>query len=308
MNKKFEAYFKSCGMEINGNNAYGSMNGYEVNGWIRMLDNKTPFMLHISFYANDDTKRVILNEIRDLKIKYLNITSDIYGMSLGLNDITVGKLIQRLPEIMNQIFEVLNKNEVLGIGYCPVCGNELGVEGQKYKVSGIWITLDQNCVQNLNAQINMENQDYNDAPNNYARGVIGALIGAFVGVVSYIVIFLLGFISALSAFISIALGTFLYKKLGGKPNKMMIVIVSTISVVAMLLTVFVLYYIVAIALAPDYGFSSTGLKAFTDMMSINDFSGEFIANLVMTALFSVLGVVGQIVYLVKSIQRQQEIK
>ena len=309
MNKKFENYFKDLGFEIENNNAYGMLKNYETSVKVNMFDQKAPLMIHIAFYADGEAKRNIINQIRDLKIKYCVYESNAYGLLLGLNDpLTVGSLIKKLPNILDSVLNVIEANNVLGKGYCPVSGNLLDVDTKKYNVEWLKISLDSNSVENINAIIAEENKDFDEAPNNYLRGALGALIGAAVGVVSLIILFFVGFISALSAFIAISLGTILYKKFGGKQNRMMVVIVSVISLASMLLAVFLLYLFYGIVLAPEFGFRTSGFAAFIDMMSIPEFAAEFLSNLGMTLLFSVLGVVGQIVVLFKSTQRTSSIK
>lgn len=309
MNKKFTSFFENYGMQIQGNLAEGTIDGFEASASVQTMSTNTPLILHLVFYATEETKREIAKQIRDLKIKYLTLSPDAYGISLGLNDITVNRLLKRLPEKLEQIIRVLKNNNVLGKGYCPVCGDALELDNQKkYNVNGAFITLDEKCVENLNAVIAAENKEFEEAPNNYGLGLIGALLGAIVGAISYIVLFFIGYISSISSFISILLGTFLYKKLGGKQNKMMVVIVSLVSVLAMLAVVFVIYVLAANGLVLDYGYKSTGLNAFVDMMKEPDFRTEFIANMAMTVLFSVIGVVAQVVYLIRSVRRTQEIK
>lgn len=309
MNKKFENYFKELGFEIQNNNAYGMLRNYETSVRVNMFDNKTPLMIHIAFYADGETKRNIVNQIRDLKIKNCLYESNVYGLMLGLNDLlSVGSLIKKLPNILDNILNVIEANNVLGTGYCPVSGDELGEEAKKYSIEWLKLSLSDASVENLNAVIAEENKDFEEAPNNYLRGTIGALIGAAVGAISLIILFFVGFVSALSSFIAIALGTVLYKKFGGKPNRIMIVIVSTISILSMLLAVFLLYLFFGIAIAPEFGIRADGFDAFLQMMKVKEFATEFVTNLLLTLFFSVLGVVGQIVALFKSTQRASSIK
>ena len=308
MNKKFTEYFTGLGFNIIGNNAYGEINGYSVSADVKMLDNKAPLKLHIALYASAETKLDIIYDIIGLRIKYLSYEANAYGILLGLNDVTVGALLKKMPNIIENIFAVFTKHNALGIGYCPLCGNEVSLESKKYHIDWALIQMDENCVANLNEVINEENKDFNEQPNNYIKGTVGALIGAVVGAIAYIVLFYIGFISALTAFVSVFLGAYLYKKLGGKPNKVMVLIVAVVSILSMLYTVYWLYLAAANVLAPEYGFSSEGLAAFIDMMSVQEFSSEFISNLGMTALFTFIGVFTQINQLSKSVKRQGTIK
>ena len=82
---------------------------------------------------------------------------------------------------------------------------------------------------------------------------------------------------------------------------------ALISVASLLLTVFVLYMNAATILAPEYGFSTTGMDAFSDMMTVSEFSTEFTSNLLMTILFTALGAGFEIYNLSKKVQRVQKI-
>ncbi len=308
MNKKLKTYFEGLGFSIQGNDAYGNLKGYEVSANVAMLDTVAPVKLHVNLYANIEVKAQMINAIKALNFKYFVVDADIYGIVLGFNDpLTVGKLLNRMPEMLDKIFEVFAKYEAKGIGYCPICGELLKEESKQYKIEWCLITMDIDCVKNVNNVIENENKSFDETPNNYLKGALGAAIGAFVGAVAFIILFFIGYITSLTAFIAILLGAYLYKKFEGKQNYMMIVIVSVISIVAMLLAVFVIYFLFSQSLAPEYGFSSTGIKAFTDMMTIRDFSSEFTSNLGMTFFFTIIGVAYEIYALSKSIKRQGKI-
>ena len=98
MNKKIQAYFEGKNFTISGNTAYGNLNGYEANVFVQILDNVAPVKLHLAFYATPEVKQQIVNEIRDLKIKMLRYSFDSYGLTLGMNDLTVGKLMTRMDD------------------------------------------------------------------------------------------------------------------------------------------------------------------------------------------------------------------
>lgn len=308
MVKKLEEYFLSNNFSIKGNYGYGTLGGFEINVLVNTLNNVSPVLLHVTMFATDEQKRNIKKDLIDARISRMTTEFDAYGLSIGLNDFTIGKLINRMDSIFETIFQTLRKNEALGLEYCPICGELLDIDAKECNISGFKIRLDQKCVENINAVIENENKDFDLAPNNYLKGFFGALIGAIVGVVTFIIIFYLGFISAISAFVSIILGAFLYKKFGGKPNAIMIVIVTLISFISLVGVLFLLYVLAATGLAPEFGFDSIGLNAFKDMMTISEFSSEFTSNMVMTILFTVLGSVYEIVRLVKSIKRTSTIE
>ena len=74
-----------------------------------------------------------------------------------------------------------------------------------------------------------------------------------------------------------------------------------------LVAVFYIYYSAASVLAIEYNFASTGMAAFKDMMSIAEFKSEFTYNLIMTIVFTLLGVGSYIFNLIRQTKRKSTI-
>jgi hypothetical protein len=91
----------------------------------------------------------------------------------------------------------------------------------------------------------------------------------------------------------------------GKEDKVMLLICSVVSLVFTIVNYLVLYIMAAIALAPEYNFESTGIEAFSDMMTVNEFSTEFSTNLIMTIAFTVLGIGIQVVSMNKKMKLEK---
>lgn len=308
MNKKIEAYLTGIGLTVEGNNAYGTYKGYEISANYAALDTVAPLKFHVNLYAEEQRKITFLNELKALKLKFFTYDADIYGITLGFNDaLSAGRLVNRLPEMLDKIFAIFTKYEALGVGYCPVCGEPLEENAKKYQIEWAKITIDAKCVKGLNEVIEAENKEFEEAPNNYIKGTIGALLGALVGVIAFIILFFLGYVSALTSFVAILLGAYFYKKFGGKQNVVMVVILSVVSIGSMLLAMFGMYVLAAEVLAYEAGYGTTGITAFNDMMLNDEFKSEFIGNMLLTLLYTVLGVVFQIIQLAKSIKRQGNI-
>lgn len=308
MNKKLNIFFTNLGLNVTGNSAYGNLKGFEVSVNVSMLDQVSPVKIYVNLFADEDTKLTIVNRIKALNYKNFTVNMDTYGIILGFNDpLTVGKLLNRMPDMLDKIFEVLTTYSAKGSGYCPICGEELKEDSKKIKNGWVLVTIDNECITKLNNIIEIENKEFNDMPNNYFKGAMGACLGAVVGIVAYVILFFIGFITSLTSFIAIILGSYLYKKFGGKQNFVMIIILSVISILSMVLAVFGIYVLAAQNLAPLFEFSSTGIKAFTDMMTIKEFNLEFITNLGLTLFYTLLGVVFEIYKLSKSVKRQGKI-
>lgn len=308
MNKKINDFCVSHNLQVNNNCAYGNINDYEVNVIVNIMNNINPVILHFSCYLKSEEQEEVLIKIKEKKIKFMQYSFDRYGLIIGLNDLTIGKLMNRMDTILATVTDILNNSGAKKDECCPVCGDELDLnECKKYDIDGMKITLDNKCAADINATIMQENIEFESAPNNYLKGFLGVLIGALVGVISLIIFYYFNFVSALSAFISVVLSAFLYKKFGGKPNKVMIIMVSTVTIVSLLLTVFFLYVVIARLVATEYGYFSTGFKAFVDMMNVSEFSAEFTYNLILTLVFSLIGSAYEIFALNKSIRREKTI-
>jgi hypothetical protein len=274
-----------------------------------MLDNLSPVTVHVSCYTTTEQKRAIEKSLQAATIKFFRFSFTDFGIKLGFNDITAGKLIKRLPDLLNQIYGILEEQGALSAQFCPVCGDELALESAKNaEVDGFAITMNGACIERLNKTIIEENQDFAKAPNNYVEGFFGALLGGFFGAFIAVVLYMVGFVSSISAFVAALLGAFFYKKFHGKPNAIMIVIVSVTTLAWMAASVLVIYTVAAAMGAEEAGVVMGAIEAFRFCMEDPEFARMFFSDLAMSMLFSVLGIAYQIFVLAKSIQRKKAIQ
>ena len=312
MNKKLITYFSKYDLEFSKNYAYGKIKGYEVNIFYQALDNVSPVKMFISFYASENDKIQIGNEIANEKIKFLQYQLNGFGLLLGLNDYTVNGLVKKLDDILDKVFSIITNNNAKGVGYCPMCGEELDEASKVYRVNDCKFRLHLDCGKELSEAFDEEYEEYKELPNNYGKGFLGALIGAAVGVGSYIIIFFLGFVSSISSFISVLLGSFLYKKFGGKPNFMMIVMTTVLTIASLLLTVYLIYCLAALGYCYELNIvdvtNMSIFEAFKYAMEEVEFSKEFTSNMSMTLLFTLLGAGYETYSLYKGMYKKQQIK
>lgn len=309
MNKKVEKFLTEHHLEVNGNYAYGIIEDYEVNAKFTAIyfDNTAvPLSFHISCYTTDDQKRNIEKAIHTATIKKISFNFTPYGLYFGITDITLGKLLVRLEEVLNTIFKILTENGALASANCPYCGESLDTP-KKCKIDGYTITIDETCANQINAVIASENEDFDQAPNNYLRGFLGACIGGVAGAAIAFILYFIGWISAISAAVAAVLGSFLYIKFGGKKNKGMILIVMGTTLVFMILSVFLVYIVSAGIAADEAGVSFNAIEAFNYCMKKEEFSRLFVLDIILTIVFSVLGVSYQAYQLFKMTKRQKQI-
>lgn len=310
MNRAVARFLTEQGMTVSGNTAYGEIGGYEVNASLHtMTGGSTPLHMHFSCFTTPEQKDAI---------KEAFVAAGLFGIALldwtpcgvfiGSKMPTLKKFAQRLADALRQLPQILSANGALGLGYCPACGKPLSEESMVCHPSGMQIKMDCACVAEINAAIQNENQAFRDAPNHYLRGFGGAILGGVVGALVAYVLFQIGFISALSVFVAIALGAFLYQKFGGKPNVGMILIVSLTSFAFMIASVFGVYLLAISDMLAGEGLDMTAIEAFGKLMENSDFSKEFMTNLSMTIVFSIIGVVGEVIMLVRKIKRPREMQ
>lgn len=307
MHKTIKAFLSERAFEVNGNQGYGDWNGYEVNVFADPFNNQSPVVFHVSCFLDEKGKNQVVSQLQKANIRFLKVTPTRFGFSLGFNGLTIARLVKALPDHLEKILAILKENGAKGKEYCPLCGEILDAENAVlHSGDQGTIRIDRNCSDALKASAEQDEQAFAQMPNNYAKGFLGALLGALVGVTIFVILFFLGFISALSAFVAVLLGAYLYKKLGGKPNKAMVAIVSLTSLVSLVLALFLLYVLAAGGLAIEEELTLEGIDAFRYYMENSpDFSREFTYNLILTVVFSLIGCGYEIYALTRSIRRKK---
>ena len=312
MNKHLKSCCEEVGLtNVNGNFAYGKTNGFDASLAYQAFDAVSPIRVHINCYTTDAQKRNIESALRKKDIKMFRWQFTQYGLMIGLNGFTNKSAAKKLPSVLNETCEILQQNGALGAEFCPVCGNLLTESPHKnYTVEGwLSVTADNECIADLNKKIEAENVDYNNAPNNYGLGFLGALIGGIAGMLSAVLLYLLGYVASISSFVAFALGMFLYGKFGGKKNAMMIVIVTVTSVVCVMSSVFGIYMVVARLAAAEANVDVTAIDAFLTLMkNSEEFRKAFVSDFSLMGVFTVIGIIFEIFVARKKIERPKEIK
>lgn len=307
MNGKIKAFYESQGMTVEKNKAYGIVRGYETNASIvdtsweagAYGDTNYPYRVFVAFYATSEQKQKIENALRNAALKYFKFRIDDCGLEFSYTGMTTGAMAKRLPELFDFVFGTITENGGKTHEFCPFCGAELQ-EGnyKRCNVNGKTITLELSCVDKINAVIAAENEEFKAAPNNILRGLAGALIGGLAGAVVEAVLLYIGYVAFLSAIVSVVLGAFLYQKFGGKPTKIMLVIVGAVTLVFMALTVFLMYFIII---------AEGSMEMFMLAMEIEEVSNAFTMDMILALVFAVVGIIIEIVLLARTIRRNKGI-
>ncbi len=291
MNKKFAAALEEMGFKNTNGSFTQKKGGYCISANLLFNGNMSFLCIHVSFYADDTKKNSIVSDIEALKIKMVKVLATPYGVMLQINGMTNKTILTKAKENLDSVLSIIKNYDVLGENYCPVCGEEFGVDDFDYRViQGMSIKLHKHCIDAINEEIDKEKAEFDSLPNNYLKGFAGALIGGLVGAILTIVIYYTGFISALSSIVAIFLGTFLYQKFQGKPNKMMILIVSLTTFVLIIASIFGVYLFEAGKAAKEAGLNINAFDALKILMKDSEIKNAFTLDLVLTCVFTLVGI------------------
>lgn len=307
MNKKVISLLQQYGLTVTGNTAYGIMQGYETSLRSPSPMEQSAYYIHVNFYATDEKKQEIAAELGRTGIK-LTATPSAYGLTICFPAAFAGTLVKNLPVLFDRLIALLKQNELPGADTCPYDGKPL-IEAEKKRcsINGFYVTLNNDCVSSINRQIEEENRAFANAPNNYLQGICGALVGGVVGAALVIALYFMEYVASISAIIAVMLGAFLYRKFGGKPNAMMIVIVSVVSLILIGAAFFVSYLIAAGAAAAEVGLHMSALDALLICLDDSEFASAFYSDLIMLFVFTIVGIALVIASLIKQIKRPKNI-
>ena len=299
MNKHILECISNYDMKVEGSLAYGQIDGYEVN----VLENKFgigPIFL-FSTYLTKEQKNIFVQNLLAKKIKLFQVASFDFGVMVVIGAMTASGFEKKFDEVMPLILAELAALNAPKADICPSTGYPL--EGEETTLITIpetkaKIRITSKAVESVNAQISKENEDFKNAPNNYMKGFLGVFLGGLVGVAIAVILSLLGFISFWSPFVSILLGTYLYKKFGGKPNAVMIV------------GYFFLFYTAsATALCQEAEIAKKGIDALGYCIeNVEGFGRGLTLDLILSALFTVIAAGVSIFSLIQQIKRPKNIK
>ena len=307
MNKKLAAALQQHGMTVTGNSAYGTVQGYEMSLRAPSPMEQSAYFLHVSFYASEEKKQEAANEIARFGNK-LRVENSAYGLTITLPPpvFTLNPMIEAIGVLFEKLPALFKQKEIPGADVCPYDGNPMTENSKRCVMNGFFVTLNNDCIGSINKAIEEENRLFANAPNNYLQGICGALVGGVVGAALVIALYFMDYVASISAIIAVMLGAFLYRKFGGKPNAVMIVIVSVISLIFILIGYYAAVIIDIISeFSLDFG---SGIELLNLNLAENpEFSKLFYTNLALLLVFTALGIGVMIFSLVRQIKRPKNI-
>ena len=291
MNRKIEEFLIGKGLSVTGDKAYGTVNGYEVNVIITVQ-----FSMEINVYFTCKADQTLIDDLKaDKKLKGIKLSKFALGVKASmLGSLASGAVTKSIDNAMESVTQALKERNVAGAEYCPVCGEKFDENkvAKQHNMSGVTVSLDDECLSKLNEDIKEENEKFAYSAGNYGKGFLGALVGTLAGAAIAVALFYAGFIAAISSLVAAVLGFFLYRKFGGKEDKKMIIIVSLTVIIGMELAVLGVYIGEIASAGAQYGYTFS--EAWQIVMEDKVFFDSFIINLVLTFVFSVVGMVEEV--------------
>lgn len=306
MNKHIENAIQEYNFEINKRYGYGYIDGYEVNVFDNPLAAGPVFTF--STYLSDEQKQRFVDTLKSYKIKLLVVQKAEFGFAIMIGCVTTKSFERNFKSTMDKIIGLLKEFEAPKADTCPITGqkldeyNTITIPIQK---TPMFIRTANNAIEEINNNIDKVNEEYNNAPNNYFKGFLGILIGGFAGMAVAIIFLNFGRLSAISSFVSIFLGIYLYKKFGGKPNYVMI-LMSFITTIVMILGTILLTYMSA---ANNYTESYKGIEALKYCINNDEeFKKSFRTDMILSTAFILMPEITTIFALIRSIKRPKRIQ
>jgi hypothetical protein len=307
MNKHIINVLSNYNFTYEKNLGYGSINGYEVN----VVNNPTSVgpVLFISTFLTQSQKNDFVLRVNNLKTKLLYANSFEFGVSVTIGALT-GRLFEKnAGETITKVFEILSLLNAPKSDICPLSGDVLDETNCRIaRINGLKFKLTNTAIETFNSTIEKSNECYQNAPNNYLKGLLGIIIGALVGVLLTLILWYVGFVTTIAPLVSIFLGIYLYKKFGGKQNWFMVLMSFVVTLVFILTAFIMVYAITAKVAANNQGITIGMFKALKYCLVSNDeYRKTFYTDLSLNAFFILLAEGLSIYSLVKSIRRPNQI-
>ena len=309
MNKHITNVLAKYDFTFNENYGYGHINDYEVN--VVNYPSSIGPSFFISTYLTQAQKNDFILRVNALKISMLVPQAFDYGVVVMIGAMTGKRFEVKFDDTMAKIMQILDELEAKKKDICPQSGEILNEDSRTIVVPGskLKVLLSNNAIATINSNIEKSNEVFENAPNNYLKGLGGIAIGALAGVALTILFWYVGFVTTLAPLVSIILGIFLYKKFGGKANWVMILLSFVVTLVFILGAFTLVYAIGAKNACDEAGYTYSLFEALGFCLDFSEeFRRQFYLDLALNAAFILLAEGFSIYGLIKSIKRPKNIQ
>ena len=293
MNKYLKEFAERYSLKENGNNVvYGVFNGYQV---VVSLSNTNPVDCFVRIYSNfrevkGDVESFLSIRKSEYKLRVYTFSNS--TLTFDYTTFGVKGWVEKAEKILLELTEHLTRIQAKGIEYCPGCGEKMDIP-TTVTVHNNPLLLCSNCAGKIKEEQDKKEAEYQAAPGNYGKGLIGAIIGALIGGVVWIAVaYILGLVSAFIAVLITYLAAIGYDKMQGKQSQKKLIITTAVSLVVVVLSMYLSYVVMVNAELKAAGITENPFISLAYLLETDpEVMAGFIGDMFMSLLFGVLGTI-----------------
>lgn len=282
MNKNLELLKEKYNLKQYDKDAvFGVINGFEV---VISLSNISINECFVKIYSNfRDTQvnvaRFIDSHKKDYKFRLCEFSK--YALTFDHMAFAQKGWVEKAEKIILEITDYLKTLNAKDYTYCPACGEKIDFPTE-VKANGLPITLCSKCAASIQTAQAKKEEEYQAAPGNYAKGLLGSIGGALIGGLVWVALaVMLGFMSAFVAILISYLAAMGYDKMKGKQNKVKMLINISVSIIVVVLSMYISYVLLAGSADTLHQILATDKEALAG----------FIGDMLFSIIFGTLGIV-----------------
>lgn len=282
MNKQLELLKEKYNLkQIDKNAVFGVINDYEV---VISLSNLSINDCFVRIYSNFRDTQVNVARFIDSKKKEFKFRICEFSKSaLTFDHMAFAQKgwVEKAEKIILEITDYLKTLNAKDSTYCLACGEKIDFPSEVV-ANGLPVTLCSKCASSLQAAQAKKEEEYQAAPGNYVKGLLGSIIGALIGGIVWIALAV--FAGLMSSFVAILisyLAAMGYDKMKGKQNKIKILINVSVSVIVVVLSMYISYVLIAGSVETLHQLLATDKEILSG----------FVGDMIWSICFGALGIV-----------------
>lgn len=235
--KKLE---KELNFTDNGSLAYGIIK----NTLVAFCDGNNEKLLALSFaekLSEEDKDKILSWEKKGYAAKIDFPEEDLFNAVFHFREIFAPFKIEKIKEIILDITDYFSEKYPDAVLKCKGVNCESDSDIKVYHLDNSITLLCPSCANRIQQKMEEAYEEFENKPNNYLSGTIGALLCAIPGVIVTFIFFLLGKLAAVSGIVYYLLAQKGYTWFKGKFNKVGVIITGVISLVYTAAGTFVSY-------------------------------------------------------------------
>ena len=284
----FSKAFEGCSVVRQNARVYGTVDGF----YFDTVQVPSPVEIVTTIYYNCENPS-IRPEINQV---FLNLKSHEKKLrSIEINDHTIvvhqqsqsAKKVVALTELVTKQLITFLKLKGCTSG-CGVCGSE---NPGFYEINGGMHCLCESCAKDVVTQLESNKAAHSKAKSKLVPGLIGAFIGALIGVALWIVIYQMGYIAGIAGAVTMICAMKGWEKMGGHLDVKGVIISFAIAIAMIFIAEQVSWALVVSREFNKRGYETSFFEVYKelgDLIKLADATGDFVGELVVGYLLSLL--------------------